>query len=92
MYKSDFAGIEVSAKELLVALRRQEQTLPLKYFPNTPQGRRAVARYLVRKGRRVRLRLESAGVYGLDLALWLHKRSGHDGSRLVSVLVPEEGA
>ena len=29
MDKSDFAGIEVSQDELLVALRREEQTLPL---------------------------------------------------------------
>ena len=38
MDKNDFAGIEVSAKELLVALRREEQTLPLESFPNTPEG------------------------------------------------------
>jgi transposase len=76
MNKQDFAGIEVSAKELLVTLRRGEQTLPLESFPNTPEGHRAVARHLARKGRVVRVCLESTGVYGLDLALWLQKRSG----------------
>ena len=76
MNKNDFAGIEVSREELLVALRREEQTLPLKSFPNTPQGYRAVARYLARQGRRVRVCLESTGVYGLDVALLLHQRPG----------------
>lgn len=71
----DFAGIEVSAKELLVALRRGEQTLPLESFSNTLEGHRAVARYLARKGRRVRVCMESTGVYGLDLALWLHQQA-----------------
>src|SRR3990172_12109898 len=76
MHNSDFAGIEVSSKELLVALRRGEQTLRVKSFPNTPEGHRAVARYLARKGRGVRVCLESTGVYGLDLALRLQKQSG----------------
>ena len=76
MDNRDFAGIEVSAKELLAALRRGEQTLPLESFPNTPEGHRAVARYLARKGRLVRVCLESTGVYGLDLTLRLEKQSG----------------
>ncbi len=76
MNKSDFAGIEVSKDELLVALRRGEQTLPLASFPNTPQGHRAVVRYLARKGRRVRVCLESTGVYSLDVALLLHQPPG----------------
>lgn len=76
MDKRDYCGIEVSAKELLVALRRGEQVLPLKSFPNTPEGHRAVARYLAHKGRLVRVCLESTGVYGLDLALRLEKRPG----------------
>ncbi|MGH9404044.1 MAG: IS110 family transposase [Terriglobia bacterium] len=76
MDERDYGGIEVSAKELLVALRRGGQTLPLKSFSNTPEGHRAVARYLVRKGPMVRVCLESTGVYGLDLALLLEKRAG----------------
>jgi transposase len=74
--KRDDCGIEVSGKELVVALRRGEQTLPLKSFPNTPDGHRAIARYLARKGRIVRVCLESTGVYGLDLALRLEKQAG----------------
>ena len=76
MNKIDYCGIEVSAKELLVALRRDGQTLPLQSFPNTPEGHRAVARYLARKGSVVRVCVESTGVYALDLALLLNKRAG----------------
>jgi transposase len=76
MDKRDYSGIEISAEELLVALRRGEQTLPVKSFPNTPEGHLAVARYLVRKGYVVRVCLESTGVYGLDLALFLEKQAG----------------
>jgi transposase len=76
MDKRDDCGIEVSAQELLVALRREGQGRPLKSFPNTPAGHRDLARYLARKGRVVRVCLESTGVYGLDLALLLQKRAG----------------
>jgi transposase len=76
MNNPDHAGIEVSKDELLVALRRGEQTLPLKSFSNTPPGHRDVARYLARKGRVVQVCMESTGVYGLDVALLLHKRAG----------------
>ncbi len=76
MNKTDYCGIEVSSQELLVALRRGEQALPLKSFPNIPEGHRAIARYLARPGRVVRVCLESTGVYGLDLALLLQKRAG----------------
>ena len=50
--------------------------LPLQSFCNTPEGHRAVARYLARKGRRVRVCIESTGVYGLDLALRRHAQEG----------------
>ncbi len=76
MDNRDYAGIEISSEKLLVALRRDQQTLPTKTFPNTPTGHRAVARYLCRKNVVVRVSMESTGVYGLDLALLLHKQSG----------------
>lgn len=76
MNKRDVCGIEVSAKTLLVALRRAGQALPLRSFANTPEGHRQVVRYLARQGRTVRVCMESTGVYGLDLALRLHGHSG----------------
>jgi transposase len=72
----DPCGVEVSAQELIVALRRNGVPQPLKSFPNTPEGHRDMARYLARKGRGVQVCMESTGVYGLDLALLLAKQSG----------------
>ena len=71
-----FAGIEVSLQELLVALCRDGQTLPLQSFPNSPEGHRALADFLARPGSLVRACMESTGVYGLDLALLLDRREG----------------
>jgi len=76
MDKTDYAGIEISAKELLVALRRDGKLKPWKSFPNTPQGHRAIVRYLARPERLLQVCLESTGVYGLDLALALHAAPG----------------
>lgn len=72
MLKTDHAGIEVSSKELIVALRRDGKLKPWKSFPNAPGGHQAIVRYLARKGHQVRVCLESTGIYGLDLALALH--------------------
>ncbi len=73
MDKLDFSGIEISAQELVVALQREGKRKALKPFANTPEGHQAVIRYLSHPGRRVRVCLESTGVYGLDLALALHR-------------------
>ena len=74
--KIDPCGTEVSAEELIVALRRKGVQQPLKSFPNTPEGHRAIVRYLARPGRVVQVCLESTGVYGLDLALALAAQAG----------------
>ena len=71
MDKRDFSGIEVSAKELVVALEREGRRMALKTFDNTTQGHQAILGYLRRAGRTARVCLESTGVYGLDLALAL---------------------
>jgi len=76
MLKIDHAGIEVSSKELIVALRRDGKLKPWKSFPNTPGGHQAIVRYLARQGHQVQVCLESTGIYGLDLALALHAAPG----------------
>ena len=76
MSNLDTCGIEVSAKELVVRLRRQGDLEPLRDFTNTPEGREMVVRYLRRAGRVVRVCLESSGLYGLDLALALSAAPG----------------
>jgi len=76
MSKLDTCGIEVSAKELVVALRREETLEPLRSFANTAEGHQALIRYLRRAGGVVRVCLESTGLYGLDLALALSAQEG----------------
>jgi transposase len=76
MSNLDTGGIEVSAKEFVVRLRREESLEPLRNFPNTPEGHVLILRYLRRAGRVVRVCMESTGLYGLDLALAL---SGQEG-------------
>lgn len=76
MSNLDTCGIEVSAKELVVARRQEERLEPLRSFANTAEGHQALIRYLRRAGRVVRVCLESTGLCGLDLALAL---SGQEG-------------
>jgi transposase len=73
MDKLDFSGIEVSARELVVALQREGKRKGLKTFPNTAAGHQALIRHLSCPGRTVRAVLESTGLYGLDLALALRR-------------------
>jgi transposase len=65
MSNLDTCGIEVSAKESVVKLRRQGEFEPLRKFTNTPEGREMVVRYLRQAGWVVRVCLESSGLYGL---------------------------
>ena len=73
MDKIDFAGIEVSKGELVVALQREGQRKPLKTFVNLSPGHQALIRHVSQPGRKVRVCLESTGMYGLDVALALQR-------------------
>lgn len=70
MLNLDTCGIEVSAKTLLVQLRRNDEVLPHRKFPNTPAGHRDLIR-LLRGQRGVQICMEATGTYGLDLAIAL---------------------
>jgi transposase len=69
----DPCGIEVSHLTLVVALGCGERDEAPRDFPNTPEGHQAVLRFLGRSERPVRVAMESTGLYGLDLALTLHR-------------------
>jgi transposase len=69
----DPCGIEVSARTLLVERGSEGQAVARREFPNTPEGHHAVLRFLHRPDRPVRICMESTGLYGLDLALCLHR-------------------
>jgi transposase len=76
MSNAESCGIEVSAKELLVKVRRRDEGVRERSFPNTPEGHQGIVGYLPRAGRVVRVCLESSGLYGLDLALALSAAEG----------------
>lgn len=75
MDKFDAAGVEVSAKVLVVALQVDGQ-LRSAEFPNSGSGHKQLIGYLRRYSQRVRICMESTGLYGLDLALALQGEKG----------------
>ncbi len=75
MKQIDWAGVDVSAKELAVLLERAGRERS-RTFANDPAGHRALCRWLCKGRRSVRVCLEATGVYHLDLALALHRKAG----------------
>ena len=75
MDKIEACGIEVSARELVVALGEQQGGTRLRRFANSRVGHRALLRVLKRLGK-VRVVLEATGMYGLDVALALSAEEG----------------
>lgn len=75
MDKMEACGLEVSARELLVALGDQRGEARLRRFANSTVGHRALVKVLKRFGK-VRVVLEATGLYGLDVALALSAEQG----------------
>jgi transposase len=75
MHNPDVGGLDVSAKELVVMVRRDGKTEPCRSFPNTRKGHQELQRYLTQHRERVRVCMESTGLYGLDAALVLQADS-----------------
>ncbi len=66
-------GIDVSARELLVALERGQRPLWEGSFANDAGGHRKLVKRLARGGGKVRVCVEATGIYHLDLCLALHE-------------------
>jgi transposase len=75
MDKMAYCGLEVSARELVVAMEETPGKTRLRRFANNAIGHRALLRVLRGAGK-VRVVLEATGLYGLDVALAL---SGQEG-------------
>lgn len=75
MDKPEACGLEVSARELVVALGDHRGGTSLRRFANSAVGHRALLKVLRRVGK-VRVVLEATGLYGLDLALALSAQQG----------------
>jgi transposase len=67
------AGLDVGARELVVAILRDGQPECPCTLPNTPAGHRALLKLLTRRGATARVCLEATGVYSLRLALALQR-------------------
>jgi len=76
MKKMVLVGIDISADELVVAVEREGESLPVTSFENDAAGHRKLIRWLTKSTRSVRVCLEATGVYGLDLSLALHRTKG----------------
>src|SRR5439155_3333138 len=66
-----FAGIDVSARELSIAVRCGTEDRAVTTFGNNAAGHKALLAYLLRGNGRSRVCLEASGNYSLDLALTL---------------------
>lgn len=67
------AGLDVGARELVVAILRDGQPESPCTLPNTPVGHRQLLKLLTRRGAIARVCLEATGVYSLRLALALQR-------------------
>lgn len=67
----NYCGIDVSAQELIVALRVADHDLGPESFPNNAAGHRRLLAWLRAHTVQVRVTLEATGAYSLDLALFL---------------------
>ncbi len=73
MKKCNRVGVDVSAKELVVAIEtsgRREASIVL---ANDADGHRKLVKLATKRGATAQVVLESTGTYGLDLALALHR-------------------
>jgi transposase len=73
-----FVGIDVSAKWLDVASRRDGEEEKETRFANTSSGHRQLLKWLTQGGAAARVVLEATGSYSFDLAVALYERKGID--------------
>ncbi len=74
-------GVDVSAKELVVAIEASGRREAPIVLANDAEGHRKLIKRVTKRGGSARVVLESTGTYGLDLALALHR------SKRVEVMV-----
>lgn len=66
-------GVDVDSEELVCAMQRAGQRLPLARFANTASGHKKFIRWATKGGHPVRVCLEATGIYSLEFALALHQ-------------------
>lgn len=76
VYDGDVCGLDISAKELVAMVRRGGKTEACRRFPNTGAGHQQLRCYLTEQPARMRVCMESTGLYGLDVGLALQADPG----------------
>ena len=71
-----WAGGDISAKEIVLALQRSDGQRERATFDNTTAGRKALVSWLTKRGSDVQVVIEATGIYSLDVAFALHRSSG----------------
>ena len=71
--QSAFAGIDVRARTLSVALSRPGQAVLQATFANDPQAHKRLLKWLTKGGHMVSVCLEATRLYSLGVALALHR-------------------
>jgi len=71
--KCNRVGVDVSAKDLVVAIEASGRREAPIVLANDAGGHRKLAKLATKRGASARVVLESTGTYGLDLALALHR-------------------
>jgi len=66
-------GVDVDSEELVCAMQRAEERMPLATFANTASGHKKFVRWATKGGRPARVCLEATGIYSLEFALALHQ-------------------
>ncbi len=82
MAQQFYAGIDVSAQSLEVALEGAGWPRQQARFANTGAGHRQLLKWLTKRGRQVQVCLEATGLYSLEVALALH---GHRRTQVMVV-------
>ena len=75
MSQDTLLGIDVGSKEVVCALQREGKSVLLASFSNDSEGHDKLLRWARKHGGSLRACLEATGVYGLDLAVALHRAS-----------------
>ena len=73
MKKCNRVGVDVSAKELVVAIEASGGKEAPIVLANDAEGHRKLIKLATKRGATAKVVLESTGTYGLDLALALHR-------------------
>ena len=78
MKQDNLLGIDVSAKEVVVKIKRSGKPYPIATFDNEASGHRKLIRWATKGGKSARVCLEATGVYSFELALALHQNKQTD--------------